>query len=150
MNASKLTVVLDTNVLLVALPPRSPYYPIFAALVAGSYDLAISNEILAEYEEQISTRYDNQTVRYLLGVLGALPNARQVTPFFRWKLIVSDPDDDRFVDAAIAANADLLVTNDRHFDVLSKVGFPKVTVATAQSFRQMLTGLSPSTPSPAP
>lgn len=150
MKTSKLTVVLDTNVLLVAIPPRSPYYSIFASLMAGSYELAISNEILAEYEEQISVRYDNQTVKYLLGVLGALPNVRQVTPFFRWKLIVSDPDDDKFVDAAIAANADLLVTNDRHFDILGTVGFPRVTVATAQSFRQLLAGLSPSTPSPTP
>jgi putative PIN family toxin of toxin-antitoxin system len=150
MKTSKLTVVLDTNVLLVSLPPRSPYYPIFASLVAGMYDLAISNEILAEYEEQISVRYDSQTVRYLLGVLGALPNARRVNPYYHWQLIVRDPDDDKFADAAVAANADLLVTNDRHFDVLRTVGFPKVTIATAQSFRDLLT-LAPNSPaSPAP
>ena len=148
MKTSKLSVVLDTNVLLVSVPPRSPYYPIFSALLAGSYDLVVSNEILTEYEEQIAARYDNQTVGYLLGVLGALPNVRRVTPFFRWQLIINDPDDDKFVDAAIAANADLLVTNDRHFDVLKTVDFPKVTTATAQSFRELLTGMSGSTLSP--
>lgn len=139
MMTSKLNVVLDTNVLLVSVPPRSLYYPIFSALLAGSYDLVISNEILTEYEEQIAARYDNQTVGYLLGVLGALSNVRRVTPFFRWQLIINDPDDDKFVDVAIAANADLLVTNDRHFDVLKTVGFPKVMVSTAQSFRELLT-----------
>lgn len=138
MKANKLTIVLDTNVLLVSLPPRSPYYPIFAGLVAGSYDLALSNEILAEYEEQIAVRYDDQTVKYLLDALGMLPNVRMVTPFFRWQLMINDPDDDKFVDAAIAVNADLLVTNDRHFDVLKKVGFPRVAIATAQSFRELL------------
>ncbi len=139
MKTSKPIVVLDTNVLLVSLPPRSPYYPIFGALVEGSYDLVISNEILTEYEEQIAARYDNQTVGYLLGVLGALPNVRRVTPFFRWQLIVNDPDDDKFVDAAVAANADLIVTNDRHFNVLTAVEFPKITICTAQFFRELLT-----------
>ena len=150
MKTSKLSVVLDTNVLLVSVPPRSPYYPIFSALLAGSYDLVIGNEILAEYEEQIAARYDNQTVGYLLGVLGALPNVRRVVPYFRWQLIVNDPDDDKFVDAAIAANADLLVTNDRHFDVLKTVDFPKVAISTAQSFRELLTERSRSNPSPVP
>jgi len=149
MKTSKLCVVLDTNVLLVTLPPRSPYYPIFGALVDGSYDLVISNDVLTEYEEQIAARYDDQTVRYLLGVLGALPNVRRVVPYFRWQLIVNDPDDDKFVDAALAANADLLVTNDRHFDVLKKVGFPKVAIATAQSFREQLSDVSTTAPSPA-
>jgi predicted nucleic acid-binding protein len=50
-----------------------------------------------------------------------------------------DPDDDnKFADAAIAANATLLVTNDRHFDVLKATGFPKVTTCTAQQFLQIL------------
>ena len=150
MKTNKLTVVLDTNVLLVSLPPRSPYYPIFAGLVASSYNLAISNEILAEYEEQIAARYDDQAVKYLLDVLGTLPNVRMVTPFFRWRLMINDPDDDKFVDAAIAVNADLLVTNDRHFDILNKVGFPRVAMATAQSFRQLLSDMSNLAPSPVP
>lgn len=44
-------VVLDTNVLLVALASRSVYHPIYQVLLDKSYDLFVTNEILAEYEE---------------------------------------------------------------------------------------------------
>lgn len=136
--ASDLTIVLDTNVLLVALPTRSPYRPIFDHLLAATYELVVSNEILAEYEEQIAERYDHAVVEDLLAVLGALANVRLIAPYFRWQLITSDPDDDKFSDAAIAANAAYLVTNDRHFDVLKTVGFPQVRTCTAQQFLQMV------------
>lgn len=46
---NRFAVVLDTNVLLVALPQHSPYRPIFDKLLIGAYDLVISNEILMEY-----------------------------------------------------------------------------------------------------
>ncbi len=136
--SSRPAIVLDTNVLLVALPTRSPYRVIFDQLLAGTFELVVSNEVLAEYEEQIARRYDRDTVDDLLAVVGALPNVRLVVPYFRWQLITADPDDNKFADAAIAANAALLVTNDRHFDVLKATGFPKVTTCTAQQFLQIL------------
>lgn len=74
--SSRTAVVLDTNVLLVALPTRSPYRLIFDQLLAGAIELVISNEILTEYEEQIAKRYDRDTVDDLLAVVGALPNVR--------------------------------------------------------------------------
>jgi uncharacterized protein len=138
MLSSRPSVVLDTNVLLVALPTRSPYHLIFDQLLAGTIRLAVSTEILAEYEEQIAKRYDQQTVDDLLAVLGALPNVDLIVPYFRWQLISSDPDDNKFVDAAIAANSEFLVTNDRHFDVLKTIGFPKVATYSAQAFIQIL------------
>lgn len=53
-NNSKPIVVLDTNVFLVSLAPQSPYAIIFDALIDGLFTLAISTEILAEYEEKIA------------------------------------------------------------------------------------------------
>ena len=82
---SRTAVVLDTNVLLVALPTRSPYRVIFDQLLAGTIGLVVSNEILAEYEEQIARRYDTDAVDDLLAVLGALPNVHYVVPYFRWQ-----------------------------------------------------------------
>lgn len=141
MKTSKPAVVLDTNVLLVALPPRSPYRLIFDKLVAGAYDLVISNDILTEYEEQIAKRYDTQTVEQLFIVLLMLPNVQRITPYFRWRLIINDPDDDKFVDAAIAANVEYMVTNDRHFNVLKSVDFPKVNLCTADEFLEIVKSL---------
>ena len=56
------------------------------------------------------------------------PYTQFVTPYFHFKLIVSDPDDDKFVDCAIAANAKFVVTDDGHFDVLKQIDFPKVEI----------------------
>ncbi len=138
MKISKLKIILDTNVLLVSLPSFSPYRLIFDKLIDGDYDLFISNEILTEYEEIISIRYDNQTVKELFELFLILPNVKKVETYFRWRLIANDPDDDKFVDAAISANIDYLVTNDRHFDILKYVDFPKVTVCKADDFKMML------------
>lgn len=54
MSNNKPIVVLDTNVFLVSLAPQSPYAIIFDALIDGLFTLAISTEILAEYEEKIA------------------------------------------------------------------------------------------------
>ena len=56
------------------------------------------------------------------------PYTQFVTPYFHFKLIISDPDDDKFVDCAIAANAKFVVTDDGHFDVLKQIDFPKVEI----------------------
>jgi predicted nucleic acid-binding protein len=50
-------------------------------------------------------------------------------------MITQDPDDNKFVDCCIAANASYIVTNDHHFDVLKKFEFPKVETITIQEFR---------------
>ena len=45
-----------------------------------------------------------------------------------------DKDDDKFVDCAITANADYIVTEDSHFDHLKQIPFPKLNVLTLDEF----------------
>ena len=40
-------------------------------------------------------------------------------PDFRFQVIKSDLDDNKFIDCAITANAQWIITHDRHFDVLA-------------------------------
>ena len=54
-------VVLDTNALLVSIPRKSSYRPIFDGLLKNKFHLLVSNEILSEYEEIISAK-TNQIV----------------------------------------------------------------------------------------
>ena len=49
-----------------------------------------------------------------------------------------DKDDNKFVDCAVSCNADYLVTNDRHFDILASIEFPKVITIKAKEFLAML------------
>lgn len=60
-------------------------------------------------------------------------------PRISWQLIKADPDDDKFSDCAIAANANYLVTNDRHFDILKQTPFPKLQIISAEEFLEIIT-----------
>jgi len=57
-------------------------------------------------------------------------------------MITQDPDDNKFVDCAIAGNATYIVSNDSHFDVLKQIDFPKLVVKNIQEFSALLAQLS--------
>ena len=44
-------------------------------------------------------------------------------PQFRFRTITTDPDDNKFVDCAIAVDADFILTSDRHFEALRSSGY---------------------------
>ncbi|NJN33218.1 MAG: putative toxin-antitoxin system toxin component, PIN family [Saprospiraceae bacterium] len=127
-------VVLDTNVFLVSLAPQSDYAPLFDALLEGHFKLVISTEILEEYEEIIGQRYDVQTVNDIFELFLNLPNIVRQDVYYNWHFIVNDPDDDKFVDVAIACSAHYLVSNDRHFKILNDIPYPKVNLVKAEIF----------------
>lgn len=113
-------VVLDTNVLLVSIPSRSRFRPIFDGLQRGDYELAISNEILNEYIEIIEAKANAIVATNIAELLTNLENVVKVEVFFKWNLITEDFDDNKFVDCAIAANVRFVVTEDKHFAGLKK------------------------------
>lgn len=55
----------------------------------------------------------------------------------RVPLINKDPDDNKFVDCAIFANADFIVSDDKHFNELGSVEFPKVLVVRLDDFARL-------------
>ena len=57
----------------------------------------------------------------------------RVLNYFKFNLL-SDPDDNKFVDCAIAANADFIVTHDKDFETLKKLQFPKIKVIDTLKF----------------
>ncbi|MFM9840969.1 MAG: putative toxin-antitoxin system toxin component, PIN family [Cyclobacteriaceae bacterium] len=54
-------------------------------------------------------------------------------------MIKQDADDNKFVDCAIASNSDYIVTNDRHFEILKTIEFPKVQIVNVNEFKELLT-----------
>ncbi len=44
----------------------------------------------------------------------------------------------KFVDCAIAGNADYIVTHDKHFNVLKDIGFPEVKILRTDQFLALL------------
>lgn len=131
-------IVLDTNVLLTCFSSHSRTHLIWQSLRQGKFDLCVTTEILAEYEEIITEHTNPELAEVVLDAILHLPNLRLITRYFRWNLIVADPDDDKFADCAIAAGADYLVTEDRHFKVLEKIPFPTIRLLRERELVEML------------
>lgn len=88
--------VLDTNILLVSISPKSKYHYIYEAFIREAFVL--------------------------------------ITRYYKWKLIEADSDDNKFVDCGLAANAKYIVTNDKHFNILKTLAFPKVNIIGIDKF----------------
>lgn len=131
-------VVLDTNILWVSIARRSESHWVFEALIDEIYTLCVTSDVLSEYEEIISQKLGENTANSVLEIIDNLTNVELITTFYRWTLIRQDPDDDKFVDCAIACNADYLVTNDKHFNLLKKLDFPKVQVINLEGFKKLM------------
>ncbi len=131
-------IVLDTNVLLVSISRRSFYHPIFEAFENQRYDLLVTTDILVEYEEIIQSNMGEGTASNILDGFHHVPNIHYITKYFYWNLITADPDDDKFVDCAIAGNADYIVSDDGHFKGLKNMPFPKIKVISADGFMELL------------
>jgi putative PIN family toxin of toxin-antitoxin system len=133
-----MNVVLDTNALLVSIPSKSLYRPIFDALLDGKFNLVLSNDILSEYIEVIERKANAAVSNNIAEMLLNLDNLNKVEVYFEWKLIDKDADDNKYVDAAIAGAADFIVSNDQHFRILKSVDFPKVDVVSIDKFLSLL------------
>ena len=134
-------VVLDTNVLLMSIPKISKYRPIFDGLIKATYNLAVSEDIFQEYIEIISRKATSQIAQNFAELLTQLENVEKTVVYFKWNLITSDPDDNKFVDCAISANAQFIVSNDSHFRELKDIKFPPIKVIDADSFLKELENL---------
>jgi putative PIN family toxin of toxin-antitoxin system len=132
-----LNVVIDTNVFLVIVPTNSKYHWLYEAIRDNRLHLLISSEIILEYEEQFGLRYKIDVTNQLLETLTLKKNVTLITPYFNWSLINADTDDNKFVDCAIAGNADYIITHDSHFGILKSISFPKVNVVRIDEFEQI-------------
>jgi len=131
-------IVLDTNCLLMCLSSRSKFHKVWTSFLNGKFNLCISNGIINEYEEIISLKTSPQFAEMIVRIIVDSKNIIQTYPHFNFNIISSDPDDNKFVDCAIIANADYIVTQDAHFNILKKIGFPKVNVIRIEDFMKDL------------
>ena len=120
------------------LPSKSRYHRIWTEILDGQIELCVSTEILNEYEEILSQHSSSELAQSVIQALLNRPNVIKVTPTFFFNLIVADPDDNKFVDCAICGTAELIVTNDAHFNVLKAIEFPVVDVKSIQEFVEEL------------
>ena len=129
-------VVIDTNCLLQIISRNSPYRPIWDAFLVGKFDLCVSNDILEEYQEILEQQITPTVAENLVLLILNKQNVKLVDPHFRMGVITADPDDNKFVDCAFAANADYLVSEDSHFNILRNMPFPHLNLVTLDEFME--------------
>ncbi len=133
-------VILDTNVLMVIAPQPSAYHWVFNALRAGTFSAVVSTDMLEEYAEKLGDWYGQAFTDAVLNELTALPNVLTTSPAYFYSFITADPDDNKFTDAYLSGNANLLVSNDGHFKALFKYNFPVVNWILFADFTDFLQG----------
>ena len=133
-----MNIVLDTNSLIMSISPNSRYRVVWQAFLCGDYTLCVSNEILEEYAEVLARNISHRVSDAIVYAILTRPNVMRVDPHYSFGLITADFDDNKFVDCAIVANARCIVTEDKHFNVLKTIQFPKVEVVNIDEFKKYL------------
>ena len=132
---NRLRLVIDTNVLLVSIGRQSKYNWLFQAFLNEEFDLLVTTPILLEYHEKIATKTQPIIAENILKLILAKPNVIKVDVSYRWQIIVQDPDDNAFVDCAFSGNADYLISNDNHFNILKTIDFPDIPLIKLDDFQ---------------
>ena len=131
-------VVLDTNCLLQALPSKSPYHKLWTEVIEGRVSLCVSSDILDEYEEILSQKATPEIARNVVEAIANLSTTTFQTAYVHFELLTTDVDDNKFVDCAIAADAEYIVTNDKDFNQLKEIPWPKVEIIKIAEFVKQL------------
>lgn len=135
-------VVLDTNSLLVSIGKQSKYRPIFDAILDGRIRLLVSNDVISEYREVLERKANAIVADNVIDALLRSPDVEEVNIYFKWSAIYEDYDDNKFVDCAVNGQAQLLVTDDKHFNALSRIGFPQVELIRTKAFMKRIKNLA--------
>ena len=131
-------IVLDTNCLLQALPSNSPYHKVWTEVLAGHISLCVNTDILEEYEEVLAQKTTPEIARNIVDAIANLTTTTMQNTYVHFELLPADSDDNKFVDCAVASDAEYIVTNDKHFNPLKKIPWPKVEIIKIVDFIKLL------------
>ncbi len=133
-----MTIILDSNTFVASLNSFSPFHNLFRGLLEGKFHAHVTTDIIFEYLEIFQEKFSHSKSAFFYNIIVECPYVIDTDVHFKWGLISVDPDDNKFVDCAIAANADYIVTNDKHFNVLKQISFPNVKCITIEEFMEIL------------
>ena len=131
-------IVLDTNCLLQALPSSSPFHKIWTEVLEGHICLCVNTDILEEYEEELALKTTPEIARNIVDAIAHLSTTIFQNTYVHFELLPADSDDNKFVDCAVASDAEYIVTNDKHFNPLKTIPWPKVEIIKIVDFIKLI------------
>ncbi|MBI4318474.1 MAG: putative toxin-antitoxin system toxin component, PIN family [Chloroflexi bacterium] len=135
-------VVLDSNVVVSRfLSPSGPPAHIWEQWEDGVFELAVSEAILAEYQkamtyERIQARHrmSKDEISKIISTMRMFAEVVEATQ--NVEVIVKDPEDNKFIDCALAAAADYIVSGDSHLLELGE--YRDVQILSPTMFLELL------------
>jgi putative PIN family toxin of toxin-antitoxin system len=134
--------VLDTNVVASATYWRGNPARCLEEWVSGTYALAVSHPILSEYEEVIARLAVRYPAKQPTDWLSAIQRAAHLYYPDPLPAHTADPDDEMFIECAVAASADYLVTGDKGHLLLLKEA-SGIPIVSASEFLRLLRASKP-------
>ncbi|WP_291980987.1 putative toxin-antitoxin system toxin component, PIN family [Luteitalea sp.] len=106
--------VFDTNILISGLFWRGAPHHCLLAADAGLVVLVFTEATVSELRNKLTGKF-KRSVAEVTGVIGRLSAGAEYVPARgRSGWVPEDPDDDKFIDAALSGDAAIIVTGDRH------------------------------------
>ena len=139
MKSEKKNVVLDTNIIIsAAITKEGAPAQILELLVAGKITNYTTEDIIKEVirafdKASVKSFVNNEEKKLVLD--GYISKSVLIKPIFNEKVILDDPEDDKFINCALTAKADI-VSGDSHFLELRK--YKGVKIMTAKEFLETL------------
>ena len=134
-------IVLDTNVLISATFWTGASFRILQLIEQGKATLVLSKQILDEYDRIVHSDEILQKQAFQQerkdAVLKILQLAVLVEPKEHITAVKDDPDDNKFIEAAIAANATYIISQDKKH-LISLKEFRGIKIVTPETFLSLL------------
>lgn len=135
-------VVIDTVIFIRSLLKPRGYNSEIVKRV-NEYELFVSEDILKEvvdvlHRSSLKKKYDPSGIIAISDILDILSDAAVVTPSQKVN-VCRDQHDDKFIECAIAAGADYIVSGDEDLLIIKEYG--KIKIVSADAFLQILDSL---------
>lgn len=125
-------IVVDTNVIISALvfggAPRS----VLDLAAAGLYECCFSQPIRDEVNRVLIRKFGWEEVRAEAAITRLSSWFIEIKPTGKLAVIKDDPDDDKILECAVAAGAQLIISGDRHLVLLGS--FQSIRIITIRQF----------------
>ena len=131
-------IVVDTNIFIASISKFSPFHWIYEKFIDKEYDIVVTTDILLEYQEKINEKYGLITCSEFIFTILTAKNTIFCQNYFFWNLINQDPSDNKFVDCYVSSASDYILTEDKHYNILKNIDFPKVKIIGIKEFAKIL------------
>jgi uncharacterized protein len=132
-------VVLDTNVFISGIHWSGPSEKILYSWTDNKFEVITSIEIIEEVIKTLTNfKIPLPTKDILLWIYILAGKSITAEPEEKLSIVKDDPDDNKFIEAAVAGNADYIITQDKH--LLKIKEHKNIKIVKPEEFLQKLQG----------